>query len=382
MELNSVKKFNKDPKKGENKGHSIIGVFPTMFLFLCAPQTYLLWLSWRVLSVFASRTIYTRGTDAIFSFYQRLVLFVIEHVMDTEIILYGDVDAILSKKDRTLYLANHQSYVDWALAEALAIRNGNLHKVRYVMKNSIQFVPLYGPFLLEHKCIYVNRESFNQTKMIDTLKDMMKQNLESWIVVYPEGTRYDPASTKIIETSNKRAEDQGLTRFQHVLTPRPKGITMILDEMRNHLDAVYDITMAYEGSIDPHTGLKKSAPNMIEYMSSRKRRLHVHIRRFSLDSMPTSDTELKEWLNDVFIKKEKLLDTFYKDDGSKWASNKIFGNGVVSKPKLWSTLPVFILSTSALISLLCTSIGRDLYWKTWVFGSLGGYAWLGLKSIL
>lgn len=53
----------------------------------------------------------------------------------------------------------------------------------------------------------------------------------------------------------------GLAVLSHTLTPRMKASHIALQTMRGHLDAVYDVTVAYEGSLDSSRH-RKPAPSM------------------------------------------------------------------------------------------------------------------------
>lgn len=46
-----------------------------------------------------------------------------------------------------------------------------------------------------------------------------------------------------------------------MLTPRVKATHVAIDTMKDYLDAVYDVTVAYEGTVD-HKGQRKLAPSM------------------------------------------------------------------------------------------------------------------------
>lgn len=59
--------------------------------------------------------------------------------------------------------------MDWLVADMVSLRGGSLGHLRYVMKNTLQLLPLYGHYFYAHGCIYVKRGNFNQAKMIDAL---------------------------------------------------------------------------------------------------------------------------------------------------------------------------------------------------------------------
>jgi lysophosphatidate acyltransferase len=117
-----------------------------------------------------------------------------------QVLFDGDFEEIFSKKENAIYLANHQStgtrtsdshspmyvfssvmytalrtalisvvQVDWVLSDMVAVRQGSLGNLRYVMKSSLQQLPLYGLYFYEHGCIYVNRGHFDPEKMINGL---------------------------------------------------------------------------------------------------------------------------------------------------------------------------------------------------------------------
>lgn len=53
----------------------------------------------------------------------------------------------------------------------------------------------------------------------------------------------------------------GLVVLNHTLTPRMKAAHVAIESMKGHLDAVYDITVAYEGTMDA-SGQRRAAPSM------------------------------------------------------------------------------------------------------------------------
>lgn len=49
--------------------------------------------------------------------------------------------------------------------------------------------------------------------------------------------------------------------LKHVLTPRMKASHIAIESMKDHLDAVYDVTVAYEGTMSAG-GHRQTAPTM------------------------------------------------------------------------------------------------------------------------
>lgn len=53
----------------------------------------------------------------------------------------------------------------------------------------------------------------------------------------------------------------GLAILKHTLTPRMKASHIAIETMKDHLNAVYDVTVAYEGTLDA-SGQRRPAPSM------------------------------------------------------------------------------------------------------------------------
>lgn len=47
-----------------------------------------------------------------------------------------------------------------------------------------------------------------------------------------------------------------------MLTPRVKATHVAFDSMKHYLDAIYDVTVAFEGTVDDK-GQRKAAPSMV-----------------------------------------------------------------------------------------------------------------------
>lgn len=45
--------------------------------------------------------------------------------------------------------------------------------------------------------------------------------------------------------------------------PKVKGLHLAVEQLQGHVDAVYDLTIAYSNSVDRETGARIPAPGMI-----------------------------------------------------------------------------------------------------------------------
>ena len=77
-----------------------------------------------------------------------------------QVILYGD-PIPWKKQENVLYMSNHQCTVDWVVADLLAIRQGSLGRIRYILKSGLKYLPLYGFYFAQVKIrIYIDDVKF------------------------------------------------------------------------------------------------------------------------------------------------------------------------------------------------------------------------------
>ncbi|XP_033263682.1 1-acyl-sn-glycerol-3-phosphate acyltransferase epsilon isoform X5 [Orcinus orca] len=323
--------------------YSMCCVLPAAVLLGTAPTYVLAWGAWRLLSAFLPSRFYQAVDDRLYCIYQSMVLFFFEnctgvqmggenmhstHRSKTEnkvrelikegileqlamqrrlcllvsknlyflqvlkILLYGDLP---KNKENIIYLANHQSTVDWIVADMLAIRQNALGHVRYVLKDGLKWLPLYGCY-------------FSQM----------------YLVIFPEGTRYNPELTKVISASQTFAAQE-------------------------------------------------------EFLCKECPKIHIHIDRIDKKDVPEEQVYMKRWLHERFEIKDKLLIEFY-DSLDPERRNKFPGESVNSKLSLKKTLPSFLILSGLTAGMLMTEAGRKLYVKTWIYGTLIGCLWVSIKA--
>ncbi|GAB5570108.1 lysocardiolipin acyltransferase 1 [Prionailurus iriomotensis] len=323
--------------------YSMRCVLPAAVLLGTAPTYVLAWGAWRLLSAFLPSHFYQAVDDRLYCVYQSMVLFFFENytgVQDTEslqvvyiswrrvnnvkmmvrerspaqsmpssdsplgrILLYGDLP---KNKENIIYLANHQSTVDWIIADILAIRQNALGHVRYVLKDGLKWLPLYGCYFSQHGGIYVKRSAkFNEAEMRKKLRRYMNAETPMYLVIFPEGTRYNPELTKVISASQTFAAKEGLAVLKHVLTPRIKATHVAFDSLKNYLDAIYDVTVAFEGTIDDK-GQRKEAPSMAEFLCKECPKIHIHIDRIDRKDVPEEQARMRRWLHERFEIKDNV----------------------------------------------------------------------------
>lgn len=77
-------------------------------------------------------------------------------------------------------------------------------------------------------------------------------------MVFPEGTRFDPTDRQLVSKSRNHAVNQGLKPLKNLLTPRTKAAWLCVEQLRGTAAAIYDVTVAYSGTVDSMTGQRKA----------------------------------------------------------------------------------------------------------------------------
>ncbi|KAM3862648.1 1-acyl-sn-glycerol-3-phosphate acyltransferase epsilon [Diretmus argenteus] len=349
--------------------------FPATVMLGTAPAYLLSWGIWRLMSTVLPTRVYHKLDDRLYCIYQSMVLFFFENYTGVEIVIYGDIP---KNKENVVYLSNHQCTVDWIIADMLAIRQDALGHVRYVLKDGLKWLPLYGWYFSQHGGAYVKRSAkFNEKTMKKKLLTQTESGTPMYLVIFPEGTRYNPELKNVIIESQDFAAKQGLAVLKHTLTPRMKASHIAIDAMKDHLAAVYDITVAYEGTLDA-SGQRRPAPSMPEFLCKECSRVHIHFERVDMKEIPLEPVFFRRWLHERFEIKDRLLTTFYEsEDADKKC--RFPGEGQSSPLSISKTLPSMMLLGGLTLPLLLTESGRKLYVRTWVYGTLLGWLWMNVS---
>lgn len=98
---------------------------------------------------------------------------------------------------------------------------------------------------------------------------------------------------------------------KHLLYPRVKGFVTTVKHLRKakHVKAVYNIAIAYS-----HNNKFLEAPDMWDTLKlpnlteDHGYKFEVNVRRYELSSLPESDVELAQWLEDRWMEKGEWLE--------------------------------------------------------------------------
>lgn len=203
-------------------------------------------------------------------------------------------------RENALLFANHQQMTDIPFLMAYARTKERLGDLKWFAKDIIKYVPGVGWGMWFLDCPFLKRDWASDRASIEkTFARITEDRLPVWFVTFPEGTRLTEAKA---DASRRYAEEHGVTPMRHVLIPRTKGFVASIQGLRNHLDAVYDVTIGYE----------RGVPTLWQYINGLVKRAHMHVRRYPVQALPEDDDALATWLLDRFRAKDALLDGYYR----------------------------------------------------------------------
>jgi 1-acyl-sn-glycerol-3-phosphate acyltransferase len=214
-----------------------------------------------------------------------------------EVIYTGDE---IPLKENAIVIANHQQMSDTLFIFFFALEKERLGDLKWFAKDVVKYFPGVGWGLHFVDCIFVKRNwTRDRDSIAKTFSKFKKEDIPLWLVSFSEGTRITPEK---LEKSQEYAVDHNLTVTDHVMLPRTKGFVASINGLRDHIDAVYDITIGYPDGV----------PTMWQYLKGMAKQAHFHIRRFPVEELPESQDELSKWLINRFQEKDSLLDIFYQ----------------------------------------------------------------------
>ena len=155
--------------------------------------------------------------------------------------------------------------------------------------------------------IMLKRNWLKDRKHIDEAFGRFKKYpVPIWLITFLEGSR---RTEKKLRESQDYAKKNDLPILKHVLLPRTKGFVATIETLRNsHVKYVYDLTIDYGGD---------SVPSIYDVYDRAmpEKKVHVHVRRFPIDSLPHDPEELSRWCFRIWKEKDDMIEKL-KSTGS------------------------------------------------------------------
>jgi 1-acyl-sn-glycerol-3-phosphate acyltransferase len=213
------------------------------------------------------------------------------------------------QRENALVLPNHQSMADIMVVLCLNWRCGRLGDTKFFVKDVIKYFPGFGWGMKFLDCIFVKRDWAQDKEGVRRLFEKYKaENIPIFLVSFLEGTRLTKAK---LEAAQKFAKDRGMMVPERTLVPRTKGFVASLEGLGDHLNAVYDVTIAYPDF----------TPTLVNCFERKVKRIEVNVRRFEVRELPTSEEGRARWVFERYREKEALLAAFADEQrfpGPEW----------------------------------------------------------------
>lgn len=232
-------------------------------------------------------------------------IFLMQHFTRTQLVLYGDVEEILTSSENIIYLLNHQSMVDWLIAAMTCVDNGLIPHFRILIKHTIRYFPCFGWAAYMRRASFINRSKFDEEKLKREL-EFLKVYPQVNFIMTPEGKRYNVKHKHILEASERYAKEQNVPSLKHVLMPRYKGVWQILQIYDFKFDAIYDATIFMDNTLDKN-GQRLPIPGVYGYFTSETNHHRVHIKRFPISTIPKKEEEFKKWMYELYVQKDRIM---------------------------------------------------------------------------
>jgi 1-acyl-sn-glycerol-3-phosphate acyltransferase len=215
-----------------------------------------------------------------------------------------DIDAAMQPRGHYLVLANHQTWVDIPMLQA--VFNRRIPLLRFFLKSQLFWVPLLGlawwaldfPFMKRYSRQQLERRPELAGRDVEATRRACAKFMHIPVAVmnFVEGTRFTP------EKHDKQASP-----FTHLLKPKAGGVAFVLDAMGPALHSILDVTIVYPGG----------RPTMLDLFADRVGEVRVSIRERPIPAAllggdyqndPAFRERAQGWLNEVWREKDSLVD--------------------------------------------------------------------------
>lgn len=221
--------------------------------------------------------------------------FLMEKVAGVKVVLTGDP---VPWRENAFVIANHQAMADIPALIAIARRAGRTGDVKWFVKDPIKWVPGIGWGMLFLDCIYVKRNWMaDRQRVLKTFESLRQHRTPFFLVSFLEGTRITPSKKERSQNFGRR---QKLPHLEHVMLPRTKGFEATMEGLGEHKQAVYDVTIGYEGQ----------PPGLFALLLGKVERIHLHLQRYPVTAIPKDNEGRGNWAIDRYVEKDHRLGLF------------------------------------------------------------------------
>ena len=214
--------------------------------------------------------------------------------------LVVEVEASLRKDGHYLVLANHQSWSDIPVLQA--VFNRRIPLLRFFLKSQLFWVPLLGlawwaldfPFMKRYsKETLAKHPELAGSDIAATRRACEKfRHIPVSIMNFVEGTRF---------TTDKQRQQS--SPFLYLLRPKAGGVAFVLNALGGALHSILDVTIVYPSG----------RSQLRDLFANRVGEVRVHVRELmipeeiaggSYESDPAARERAQVWINDLWAEKD------------------------------------------------------------------------------
>ena len=225
----------------------------------------------------------------------------IRNLTRTRIIV--DAKPTLNYQGHYLVLANHQSWVDIPVLQA--IFNRKIPLLRFFLKSQLFWVPLLGlawwaldfPFMKRYSREKLEKHPELAGRDVETTRRACRKfrGMPVSILIFPEGTRFTAAKH---DTQN--------SPFRHLLKPRAGGTAFVLESMGDALHTLLDVSIAYPAGKPTFADLFANRIPEVR-VTVRERPLPSDLLHGNYETDPVARSRAQTWINELWREKDEVL---------------------------------------------------------------------------
>lgn len=208
----------------------------------------------------------------------------------------------LKQKDWYLVIANHQSWADILVLQAVFLRQ--IPFLKFFLKKELIWVPFMGiawwaldfPFMKRYSKEFLKKNPHLKGKDIEITREACQKfkTIPVSVINFVEGTRF---------TVEKHDRQQ--SPFTHLLKPKAGGIAFVLGAMGEYLNSLINVTIVYP----------EGAQNFWAFLCGKVPKVKVNVEALPVtDEMigdyfddPDFRAGFQAWVNDLWVEKDAVI---------------------------------------------------------------------------
>ncbi|KAK6203404.1 acyltransferase-domain-containing protein [Scheffersomyces amazonensis] len=279
----------------------------------------------------------------------------------------------------SVFISNHQIYTDWMFLWFLNYTSKLGQYVFIVLKDQLSKLPVLGYGMKNYNFLFLSRKweqdkvvIAKQLKMIDAdaqgvgpsngVKNKNDRPINNTVfpyqlILYPEGTVPSDRTTK---KSLEYTQFKKLPPLKHVLLPRTRGLFLVLRNLKDTVEVLYDITTGYSDLRTDEYGEDKFTLKNHYIWGQGPPKINYHIKSYRISEIPLGDLSVdiddvkevelqafEDWLLKVWYEKDARMEAFFRNGSFTDPINPITTEKTVEgKLQLRNTFEVLTIFTT------------------------------------